>query len=62
MINGVFIQDTGDVQVIGNVSSFAVVIKAMKQVLPQLEETERQRFVDQLSLEDLEKLIEMKKQ
>ena len=62
MVKGILILESGDVQQIGDLSSFAGIIAAIKQVLPQLEEQEAQRVIQQISDEDLQRIIAARKE
>jgi len=62
MVKGILILESGDVQQIGDLNSFAGIIVAIKQVLPQLEEQEAQRVIQQISDEDLQRIIAARKE
>ena len=62
MVKGILILESGDVQQIGDLNSLAGIIVAIKQVLPQLEEQEAQRVIQQISDEDLQRIIAARKE
>jgi len=61
MIKGLFISEDGFVQLIGEVSSLVFIIRTIKNIIPDLEQKERDRINSILSNEDLEKLLQERK-
>lgn len=57
MINGLLILEQGGAQQIGELSSFQGIINTLKQILPDLEAQEAKRIIDQISDEDLQKIL-----
>ena len=57
MINGLFISEKGDVQILGNVQSGELLLKALYALLPQLEQQENERLARTYSKEKLQELI-----
>jgi hypothetical protein len=62
MVKGILILESGDVQQIGDLNSFAGIIATIKKLLPQLEEQEAQRIIQQISDEDLQRIITARKE
>lgn len=61
MIRGLLIFEQGGVQQIGELSSVQGIINTIKQILPELEAQEAKRVIEQISDEDLLKIIEVRK-
>lgn len=62
MIKGIIFFEQGGLQVIGELNSLAGVIATLKDVLPQLEQQEAQRVIQQLSDAELEKIVAARKE
>lgn len=61
MISGIIFFESGGIQQIGDLNSVAGIINTIKQVLPELEAKEASRVLDQISDDELEKLLEVRK-
>ena len=61
MISGIIFFESGGIQQIGDLNSVAGIINTIKQVLPELEAKEASRVLDQISDDELEKLLEARK-
>lgn len=61
MIRGLFIGTDGSVQVLGEVGSLDAIIKAMREVLPQLEQQHRKAILDGMTEEQLMQALTQKK-
>jgi len=57
MIKGVIIFEQGGMQQIGELSSVQGIINTMKEALPILEQQEAKRILDQISDEELKKIV-----
>lgn len=62
MIKGIFIFESGGLQQIGEVSSLQGIINTIRELLPILEQQERDRVLSQLSNDELEALIKQRKE
>lgn len=54
MIRGIYISESGEIQIIGNPSTYAGIIKSIREAIPQLEAMERQNVMTFLTKEELE--------
>lgn len=61
MIRGLFISYDGDAQIIGEITSYKPIIITMAQLLPQLENEERNSVFKDLPTEQLEELLKQRK-
>jgi hypothetical protein len=61
MIKGLYIGEDGTVQILGEVTAFTNIIKSIQAVLPQLEEQQRKLLTEDLTEEDLMRLLTEKK-
>lgn len=61
MIKGILFFEDGNVQIIGDLSTARHIIASINTVLPQLQEQEKKALLDNISAEDLEKLLEQKR-
>ncbi len=57
MIRGLLFFEQGSVQQIGELSSLDLIIKTIKQVLPELEQQQRKILFDSLSTEEMAAVI-----
>lgn len=61
MIKGIIFFEQGEVQVVGEINSFQGIINTMQKVLPELIKAEKERVVNDLDEEQLEKLLAEKR-
>lgn len=61
MIKGILIFEQGGMQQIGELSSLQGIINTIKQALPELEAQEAKRVIEQISDEDLLRIVEVRK-
>lgn len=57
MINGIIIFEQGGIQQLGELHSLQGVIDTIKKILPDLEAQEANRILEQISDEDLAKIV-----
>lgn len=57
MIKGIIIFESGGMQQIGELSSVQGIINTMKQILPELEAAEAKRVLDNISDDELKRII-----
>jgi len=57
MIKGLYISEDGMVQVIGDVRTFQTIIKAMINIIPQLQAQENQRLAQELDDEAIHAIL-----
>lgn len=61
MVSGLLFFEQGGLQVIGEITSLANVITTIKQVLPELEKQEKERVLNAIPDDELERLLEARR-
>ena len=61
MPSGLLFFEQGGLQVIGEITSLANVITTIKQVLPELEKQEKERVLNAIPDDELERLLEARR-
>lgn len=61
MVKGILLFEQGGAQVIGEISSFSAILATIESIVPQMQEQEKARLLNQLSDEDLRKILEERK-
>jgi len=61
MLKGIIIFEQGGIQLVGELNSLQGIINTIKEVLPQLEKQEADRVMNAIPDDELERLLEARK-